>query len=117
MPEEASSTFATITYQLAMAFGQGAGTMLASAGAVSTAIAPFSETFSNNLAQWDDWALKSIEYARALGKLSSVYAAVNGAAVIQTAHVNWALEQIANNTVLPLGPCNCIELGERLTKR
>jgi hypothetical protein len=117
MPEEASSTFETITYQLAMAFGQGAGTMLASAGAVSTAIAPFSQAFSNNVNQWDDWALKSIEYARALGKLSSVYAAANGAAVIQTAHVSWALQQIANNAILPLGPCNCLEAGERLTKR
>ena len=106
-PDESSSTFETISWQLAMAFGQGAGNLVATPGAVSAAMAPFRETFSNNVTSWDDWSLKAIAFARTLGQCAATRAVTEGAAVISSAHVGWALETVGNNAIMPLGQCNC----------
>ena len=109
MPDRAdgSSSFETISWQLAMAFGQGAGNLLATPGAVTAAIAPFRETFSNNVERWDEWGLKSMTFARTLGQVAATRAVVAEAVVIDTAHVTWALACVQNNQLMPLGVCNC----------
>ena len=106
-PAEGSSSFETISWQLAMAFGQGAGNLLATPRAVTAAISPFRETFSNNVARWDEWGLKSMMFARTLGQVAAARAVVAEAVVIDTAHVTWALDRVANNQIMPLGGCNC----------
>ena len=106
-PAEGSSSFETISWQLAMAFGQGAGNLLATPGAVTAAISPFRETFSSNVQHWDDWGLKSMMFARTLGQVAAVRAVMSEAVVIDAAHVTWALDRVAANQILPLGVCNC----------
>jgi hypothetical protein len=110
MPEPyAPSDFETMTWQLAMAFGQGAGTMLATSAAVSEAIAPYRQYLTGNTGSWNSVALLFIEYTRALGRLAMVNAASRGAAVIDAADVKKALLSIRGNQLFPLGPCNCLE--------
>jgi hypothetical protein len=106
-PSEASSTFETITWQLAMAFGHGAGNLLATPGAVTAAIAPFRETFSDNVEHWDEWSLKSIVFARTLGQVAATLAVMDGAVVIRGAHVTSALGLLGDNEIMPLGGCGC----------
>jgi hypothetical protein len=109
MPESATpSEFDTITWQLAMAFGQGAGTMLATPSAVSDALSPYRAYLIDNAGSWNDVALLFIEYSRALGTLSMVNAASRGAAVIDATDVKKALISIRSNKAFPLGPCNCL---------
>ena len=109
MPESAtSSEFETITWQLAMAFGQGAGTMLATPAALSDALGPYRTYLFDNTRSWNDVALLFIEYTRALGTLAMVNAARRGAAVIEAPDVKKALFSIRTNKVFPLGPCNCL---------
>ena len=107
MVEEQSNSEETMALQLAMAFGQGAGTMLATPAALVAALAPYRESLHDRLSEWDTLSLKFIEFSRALGTLSATHAAQAGRLVIDEADVEWALPKILSNTLLPLGACGC----------
>ena len=94
----------SVTLQLAMAFGQGAGVMLADDKALGTLLSHESEVLTQARTNWkaNRWAFT--ELVRILGQLSAAKAAANGSAVIR-----W--EDIAPcvNTVMVL--CPCLEPG------
>ncbi len=93
---------------LAMALGQGAGTMLASSDALETALSYFQHRVQGLSAQeWDTHVLKIVEFTRVLGTLSALHAAQNQRAVIGVEDVNFAIGGVQNNTFAPLGICNC----------
>lgn len=100
------SRFDPRVLQLAMAFGQGTGTMLATEEAVKTALASLTAYLEKSSVRWNRDSLKFIEYARALGTVAAVAAAGDRAFVIGREHVETALNGIERNLVEPL-ICNC----------
>jgi hypothetical protein len=102
------NTLETIAYQLAMAFGQGSGTMLATPGAVKAAFESFRDGVEQRAGNWDTHALLFIEFARALGTLAAAHAVRDNSPVIRQADVLGAVDGIrGGNQVRPLGICNC----------
>jgi hypothetical protein len=93
---------------LAMAFGQGAGTLLASTDALEAALSYFQQRVQNlPPGKWEENILKIVEFTRALGTLSAVHAAQSGAIVIGAEDVSFAIAGTQNNRAAPLGICNC----------
>lgn len=107
----ASSTVDPRVLLLAMAFGQGAGTMLATEEALQLALskcAPFLEANNSDSEEWTNFALRFIEYARGLGTLSAHVAAGNLQYVIDAAAVGRALGAIGpTNRFAYIGECGC----------
>jgi hypothetical protein len=93
--------------QLAMAFGQGAGSMLAAEEGIKTALAPYERKISEVSGRWSQVAVIFIEYARILGHLSAVHAAQAGRCVITSEDVEVGLRAIQANTLDPFMPCGC----------
>ncbi|HEX6464813.1 MAG TPA: hypothetical protein VFZ98_10180 [Vicinamibacterales bacterium] len=95
----------TIGLQLAMAFGQGAGTMLATSAALLAAFNPYAEAFKERVDNWAEYELQAVEYARALGQVAAYAAASNKRCVIDAPDVRYALGVVRRNTLAPLEPC------------
>ncbi len=94
---------------LAMAFGQGAGTMLASRDALSAALSYFNDKQLQGLEEnrWNEYALKTVEFSRAMGTLAAFSAARNGQLVIGPEDVRYAITAARAQSVPLLGPCGC----------
>jgi hypothetical protein len=87
--------------QLAMAFGQGAGVMLANPEALETLLSEHGEILRSAMADWNASRWAFIELVRTLGQLSAARAAANGSAVIRSEDINPSME-----VVLSLCPCD-----------
>ena len=81
----------TVKLQLAMAFGQGAGAMLASPEALETLLAQEGAILDRAMRNWNDsrWAFTHL--VRTLGQISATNAAVAGNAVIQWSDISKSL--------------------------
>jgi len=97
-----------VKLQLAMAFGQGAGAMLATAEALETLLAEEGQILVNAMGNWNasHWAF--IELVRTLGQLSAARAAVGGSAQIRWADIVASLPAV-------MDLCPCLEAGARRT--
>jgi succinyl-CoA synthetase beta subunit len=107
----ASSTIDPRVLLLAMAFGQGAGTMLATEDALQLALskcARFLEANSSDSEEWEANALRFIEYARAVGTLAAHSAAGDLKPVIDATAVDRALGALGpTRMVAYFGACGC----------
>ena len=74
----------SMTLQLAMGFGQGAGTMLATTDAVMMARDAYRVQLGQIAGQWSEYALQTIEYSRVLGSLAAAHALNAGRSVIES---------------------------------
>ena len=95
-----------IGLQLAMAFGQGAGTMLATSAALLAAFTPYAAAFEHRAERWAEFELRAVEYARALGQVAACSAASNRRCVIDVKDVRYALGVVRSNTQPPLSVCD-----------
>jgi hypothetical protein len=91
-------------WQLAAAFGQGAGTMMATRRALRVAFANYDEAI-RVFRDWDAHATLIIEYARALGRAAADHASRTGHCVIDVEDVEHALEVVRGNRREPLVAC------------
>ena len=89
-----------IKLQLAMAFGQGAGTMLANAEALETLLSEQGEMLATALNTWDKSRWAFTELVRTLGQLSAANAAAGG-----SAEIRWQDIKASIRPVLDLCPC------------
>jgi hypothetical protein len=86
--------------QLAMAFGQGAGHMLADADALDRLLLEQTTIIANAAAGWNTSHWAFIELVRRLGQLSATRAGMERSAVIRWEHIAWAIP-----AVMELCPC------------
>lgn len=98
-----------VKLQLAMAFGQGAGAMLANAEALETLLAEEGEILVNAMGNWNASRWAFIELLRTLGQLSAAHAAAGG-----SAEIRWT--DIAPSIAPVLTLCPCLEPGARRRK-
>ena len=96
----------SIGLQLAMAFGQGAGTMLATAEALLAAFETYAAAFENRAGNWQAFELRAIEYARALGQAAAWSALSQRRCIIDVADVRAAFGTVKRNTLRPLQLCD-----------
>ena len=95
--------------QLAMAFGQGAGVMLANVEALETLLAERRQILTNAMETWaaSQWAFT--ELLRTLGQLSATHAAAAG-----SPEIRWTDIEASLAPVLTL--CPCFDPGARVRK-
>jgi hypothetical protein len=91
----------TIRLQLAMAFGQGTGVMIASHEALSHLLSGNSSLIERAASNWQasHWAF--VELTRLLGQMAASHAAARNAAVIQPEDIDACIE-----VMIDLCPCN-----------
>ena len=96
----------TVKLQLAMAFGQGAGAMLADDEALESLLAKESAILENAMKDWkaSQWAFTSL--VRVLGQVAATRAAMNGSAVIRWRDIEGSLETV-------MLPCPCAAFRKR----
>jgi hypothetical protein len=96
MPTETDA----VRLQLAIAFGQGAGCMLAEASALERLLLEQNTIITSAIGNWttSHWAF--IELVRRLGQLSATRAAMGGSAVIR-----WVDIEASLPAVMDLCPC------------
>jgi len=99
------TSFEGRTLQLAMGFGQGAGVLLATEKALTTALGAYMDQLRNIGERWESLAVQTIEYSRTMGSLSAHHALSDGRCVIDVGDVQYALNAVAKNTVFPIGVC------------
>jgi hypothetical protein len=89
-----------VRLQLAMAFGQGAGCMLAEASALERLLVEQNAIISGAIGNWtaSHWAF--VDLVRKLGQVSATRAAMGGSAVIR-----WADIEASLPAVMDLCPC------------
>jgi len=104
MPAEINGT----KLQLAMAFGQGAGVMLADAQALEGLFAEHADLLDNAMRNWDSSRWAFVELMRLLGQISAARAAARGSAHIDNIDISAALEPV-------LGLCPCRDHHPRQT--
>jgi hypothetical protein len=95
-----------VKLQLAMAFGQGAGAMLANAEALDRLLAERGDILVNAMGNWSASRWPFIELVRTLGQLSAARAAAAG-----SAEIRWVDVESSIQPVLEL--CPCIASGMR----
>ena len=93
-----------IKLQLAMAFGQGSGAMLANAQALETLLAEEGEILMNAMGNWNASRWAFTELVRILGQLSAAQAAARGAAEIEWTDIEASMPGV-------LGLCPCLAGG------
>jgi hypothetical protein len=98
--------------QLAMAFGQGAGTMPASRASLATLFGTYSANVRADTG-WDGHALLALEFGRALGRAAAAHALRAGRCVIDIPDVEFALKVVRNSQIEPLGECPLTERRPR----
>ena len=91
-------------WQLAMAFGQGTGTLLATREALLDAFRPYADAIGDD-ANWQQQSSRIFAFARALGQISAAHAARAGRCVIDSEDIKFALMAVRKNTIEPLGQC------------
>ena len=106
-------TTQTIGFQVAMAFGQGAGTMLATPAALRHAFSKYDAIFTRNVKRWPEYELVALEYARALGQQAAFAAARDNRCVIDVDDVQHGLDVIWRNRLRPLSNCGLTPLRQR----
>ncbi len=95
-----------IRLQAAMAFGQGAGAMLASPDAIQLLLERQGHLLENAARDWERSWFPFIELTRVMGQIAAARAAVNGRWQIGPEDVEGALQ-------VALGPCPCISAARR----
>ena len=96
----------TMMFQVAAAFGQGAGTMLIDVDGVRTLRQVYVPRFQDyDGASWPDDVLVACEWARALGRIAAGHATTRGGMAIQTVDVENALERGSQMHEFPFGRC------------
>jgi hypothetical protein len=90
-------------WQLAIAFGQGAGTMQATRASLSLAFSTYGHLAEDR--QWDSLAALILEYSRMIGRTAAAHASRAGRCVINTPDVEFALKCARDNDLEPFGPC------------
>ena len=96
----------TIGLQLAMAFGQGAGALLATPEALETAYDTYATAFEVRAREWSAFELRAIEYSRALGQVAAWTAISNGRCIIDAKDVKAAFAVVRRNRLRPLRLCD-----------
>ena len=91
-------------WQLAAAFGQGAGIMMATPRSLRLAFANYDQAI-RVFRDWDAHASVIIEYARALGRAAADHASRSGQCVIDVEDVAYALKVVRGNRRKPLVAC------------
>ena len=91
--------------QFAMAFGQGAGLMLATEDALLAAREAYGGDVRARAPEWNEYALQAIEYGRVLGSLAAEHALRHDRCVIDVPDVRHALGVVQTNERSPLGFC------------
>jgi len=86
--------------QLAMAFGQGAGAMLAEPEALETLLAQEGEMLKTAMANWKESRWAFTQLVRTLGQMSAANAAVAG-----TAEIRWSEISKSLTAVMTICPC------------
>jgi hypothetical protein len=96
----------TIKLQLAMAFGQGTGVMIASHEALSHLLSENSGLISRAASNWEasHWAF--VELTRLLGQLSASHAAARNSAVIRPQDIDACIK-----VMIDLCPCDDVARG------
>jgi hypothetical protein len=97
-----------------MAFGQGAGVMLATPEALAAAYTACQSAINEKAGQWPEIELRTIEFARAVGFVSAVTAAQKGHGVIDVDDVKAAFTSVRRNRLRPLELCSLTPLKKRL---
>jgi hypothetical protein len=103
MPDE--TTVEAKFLQLAMAFGQGAGVMLATEEALLAAREAYAGDVRARAPEWNEYALQAIEYGRILGSLAAEHALRHSRCVIDVPDVRHALGVVQTNERGPVGFC------------
>ena len=91
-----------IQLQIMMAFGQGAGTMLASFDAIESLMTQNRALIERAAADWDASRWAFLELARSLGQIAATRAAMASRWQIEPTQLNEALQVV-------LIPCPCRE--------
>jgi hypothetical protein len=90
----------TMRLQMAMAFGQGAGCMLASPEALAFILSENTALIDRAIGDWAASRPAFIELVRVLGQVAATKAAVDGSPQIERQHIELGLQ-----TVLKVCPC------------
>jgi hypothetical protein len=96
----AYSSVDTIRLQMAMAFGQGAGCMLANPEALAFALSENTALIERAVGDWTASRPAFIELVRVLGQVAATKAAVDGSPEIEKRHIEYGL-----HIVLKVCPC------------
>jgi hypothetical protein len=99
-----------VKLQLAMAFGQGAGAMLATADAIDRLLEQKGGILENAMRDWNASRWAFIQLVRTLGQVSAAHAAGTGSAQIQWTDIEAALPGI-------LILCPCVFMGTPSARR
>jgi hypothetical protein len=75
-----------VLVQLLVAFGQGAGTLHVSGEVVAAATDYYSPRLRKDLARWEEYELRALEFARGLGRLAAHVALHEGSDRILLKH-------------------------------
>jgi hypothetical protein len=96
----------TIKLQLAMAFGQGTGTLLASQDALNQLLSTQGDLVSRAATNWNvtHWAF--VELVRILGQLSAAHAAAANSPIVRWEDISACIEPV-------IDLCPCTEAGAR----
>lgn len=92
--------------QLAVAFGQGTGSVHLTAEGASAGAQVFTDYLGPALVQWDTLASLAWDFARVTGHLASHNAVKNGRHAITAEDVLWAANAVANGEVSEFS-CGC----------
>jgi hypothetical protein len=103
---DGENTLESATLQMAMAFGQGTGGMVATPAAVLLAVESIRPTLEENLKRWDAYALTFLEFSRGFGRLSAHRAVRDGRVVVIRDDVAWSLEHLRATSFYPMS-CGC----------
>jgi hypothetical protein len=92
MADDRETTVRTITWQLAVAFGQGTGVMLPTGDALRTLYGAYEKALDRAADDWQAYAFSTIEHCRVIGQIASVHAAHRQSCLIEPQDVAFALE-------------------------
>ena len=92
----ANESFDTIRLQLAMAFGQGAGSMLANSETLAFALSAHSGLIERAAGDWTASKPAFIELVRVLGQIAATRAVLDGKAEIEKQHIQEAIPAVLN---------------------
>ena len=93
-----------VELQLIMAFGQGSGSMMASAEALRAGLSSQQPVIQNAMNRWSSARFALYELVRLAGQIAAARAALDGRPEIDSAHVIDALQIV-------LGICPCRDVG------
>jgi len=93
-----------LTWQLAVAFGQGAGTLHITTAAAEAVFNHYQQRLGP-ARDWDAIALRMLEFMRALGAASQMWALRRGSAVIDVDDVGAAIAKLNPRQAHPLSDC------------